>query len=39
VDAKKQKAALALMKEGAHSIREICEIVGIARKTYYTLSR
>jgi DNA invertase Pin-like site-specific DNA recombinase len=36
VDAKKQKAALALKKEGAHSIREICEIVGIARNTYYS---
>jgi len=35
MDAKKQKAALALKKEGAHSIREICDIVGIARNTYY----
>jgi len=35
VDAKKQKAVLALKKEGTHSIREICDIVGIARNTYY----
>jgi len=39
VDAKKQKAALALKKEGAHSVREICEIVGIARNTYYKYTR
>jgi len=39
VDTKKQKAALALKKEGAHSVREICEIVGIARNTYYKYTR
>ena len=39
VDAKKQKAALALKKESTHSIREICEIVGIARNTYYKYTR
>ncbi len=39
VDAKKQKAALALKKEGAHSVREICAIVGIARNTYYKYTR
>jgi DNA invertase Pin-like site-specific DNA recombinase len=35
VDQKKQKAALALKKNAAYSIREICEIVGISRNTYY----
>ena len=35
VDQKKQKAALALKKEGGHSVREICEIVGISRNTDY----
>jgi len=39
VDTKKQKAALALKKEGTHSIREICAIVGIARNTYYKYTR
>lgn len=39
VDPKKQKAALALKKEGAHSVREICEIVGITRNTYYKYTR
>ncbi len=39
VDQKKQKAALALKKEGAHSVREICAIVGIARNTYYKYTR
>lgn len=39
VDTKKQKAALALKKEGTHSVREICEIVGIARNTYYKYTR
>lgn len=34
MDAKKQKAALALKKEGTHSVRAICAIVGIARNTY-----
>ena len=31
----KQKAALALKKDPTHSIREICQIVGISRNTYY----
>ncbi len=35
VDQKKQKAAQALKKDGRHSIREICDIVGISRNTYY----
>jgi len=39
VDPKKQKAALALKKEGRHSIREICDIVGISRNTYYKYTR
>jgi DNA invertase Pin-like site-specific DNA recombinase len=39
VDPKKQKAALALKKHAGHSIREICEIVGISRNTYYKYTR
>lgn len=39
VNRKKQKAALALKKEGGHSVREICEIVGISRNTYYKYTR
>ncbi|MBA3534940.1 MAG: recombinase family protein, partial [Ardenticatenales bacterium] len=39
VDLKKKKAALALKKEGGHSVREICEIVGISRNTYYKYTR
>jgi len=39
VDPKKQKAALALKKEVGYSIREICEIVGISRNTYYKYTR
>jgi DNA invertase Pin-like site-specific DNA recombinase len=39
VDQKKKKAALALKKEAAHSVREICEIVGISRNTYYKYTR
>lgn len=35
VDQKKQKAALALKQDPRHSVREICEIVGISRNTYY----
>ena len=35
VDQKEQKAALALKKDAGHSIREICDIVGISRNTYY----
>jgi len=35
VNVKKQKAALALKKDGQHSIREICDIVGISRNTFY----
>jgi len=39
VDQKKQKAALALKKNGAYSVHEICEIVGISRNTYYKYTR
>ena len=39
VDRKKQKAALALKKEASYSVREICEIVGISRNTYYKYTR
>jgi DNA invertase Pin-like site-specific DNA recombinase len=35
VNQAKQKAALALKRETSHSIREICQIVGISRNTYY----
>jgi DNA invertase Pin-like site-specific DNA recombinase len=38
-DEKKQKAALALKKDGTHSISEICEIVGVSRNTYYKYTR
>lgn len=39
VDRKKQKAALALKHDGRHSVREICEIVGISRNTFYKYTR
>jgi DNA invertase Pin-like site-specific DNA recombinase len=39
VDQKKQRAALALKKDASYSIREICEIVGISRNTYYKYTR
>jgi len=39
VDQKKQKATLALKKDAGHSVREICEIVGISRNTYYKYTR
>ena len=35
VDEKKRKAALALKRDPQYSVREICEIVGISRNTYY----
>jgi ACT domain-containing protein len=35
VNQAKQQAALALKRETSHSIREICQIVGISRNTYY----
>jgi DNA invertase Pin-like site-specific DNA recombinase len=39
VDQKKQQAALALKHEARHSVREICDIVGISRNTYYKYTR
>lgn len=39
VNQKKQKAALALKQNARYSIREICELVGISRNTYYTYTR
>ena len=39
VDEKKRKAALALKRDPHYSIREICEIVGISRNTYYKYTR
>lgn len=39
VNVKKQKAALALKANSQYSIREICEIVGISRNTYYKYTR
>jgi DNA invertase Pin-like site-specific DNA recombinase len=39
VDEKKRKAALALKKDPERSVKEICEIVGISRNTYYKYTR
>ncbi len=39
VDEKKRKAALALKRDPQNTIREICEIVGISRNTYYKYTR
>ena len=39
VDEKKRKAALALKSNLDYSIKEICEIVGISRNTYYKYTR
>jgi DNA invertase Pin-like site-specific DNA recombinase len=35
VDEKKKKAALSLKKDPDRSVKDICEIVGISRNTYY----
>ena len=35
VDVKKKKAALSLKKDPDRSVKDICEIVGISRNTYY----
>jgi DNA invertase Pin-like site-specific DNA recombinase len=35
VDERKKKAALSLKKDPDRSVKEICEIVGISRNTYY----
>jgi DNA invertase Pin-like site-specific DNA recombinase len=39
VDEKKRKAAVALKRDPQYSIREICEIVGVSRNTYYKYTR
>src|SRR5208283_2212270 len=39
VDAKKKKIALSLKKDPERSVKEICEIVGISRNTYYKYTR
>ena len=39
VDEKKPKEAVALKRNPQYSIREICEIVGISRNTYYKYTR
>lgn len=39
VDEKKKKAARALKNDPGRSVKEICEIVGISRNTYYKYTR
>ncbi len=39
VDEKKQKAALALKSDLSYSVKEICDIVGISRNTYYKYTK
>ncbi len=39
VNEKKRKAAVALKRDPQYSIKEICEIVGISRNTYYKYTR
>jgi DNA invertase Pin-like site-specific DNA recombinase len=39
VDEKKRKAALALRRDPNYSVKEICDIVGISRNTYYKYTR
>lgn len=39
VDDKKKKAAISLKKDLDRSVKEICEIVGISRNTYYKYTR
>lgn len=38
-DENKQKAALALKNDPKYSVKEICEIVGISRNTYYKYTK
>jgi DNA invertase Pin-like site-specific DNA recombinase len=38
IDKKKKKAVLTLKKDRERSVKEICEIVGISRNTYYKYS-
>ena len=39
VDEKKRQAAISLSKDKSRSVKEICEILGIARNTYYKYTR
>ena len=39
VDEQKRKAALALKRDPSYTVREICQIVGISRNTYYKYTR
>lgn len=39
MDINKQKAALALQKDTTRSVKEICEILGVCRNTYYKYVR
>jgi DNA invertase Pin-like site-specific DNA recombinase len=39
VDEKKRQAALSLKKDLYRSVKDICEIVGISRNTYYKYTR
>lgn len=39
VDEKKKKAAISLKKDLSRSVKDICEIVGISRNTYYKYTR
>lgn len=39
IDEKKKKAVLALKRDRERSVKEICEIVGISRNTYYKYTR
>jgi DNA invertase Pin-like site-specific DNA recombinase len=39
VDEKKKKVVLSLQKDVNHSVKDICEIVGISRNTYYKYTR
>jgi DNA invertase Pin-like site-specific DNA recombinase len=39
IDEKKRKAALALKKDPRRSVKEICEILGMSRNTYYKYTK
>jgi len=39
IDEKKRKAALALKKDTRRSVKEICEILGMSRNTYYKYTK
>ncbi|QFY43390.1 helix-turn-helix domain-containing protein [Candidatus Methylospira mobilis] len=39
VDERKKKAAIALSRDKERSVKDICEIVGISRNTYYKYTR